>query len=115
MSRIGNRALARNSAWFSNKKLTINNESYYQVATNEYVRADQVYPYQSVNADIRTYGDSSKTLVNAYGDTSNRALAANSNWFTDRIATINGDKYYRVSTGEFVSVNDAYIYQVLNN
>lgn len=115
MSRIGNRALSRNSAWFSNKKLTINNVSYYQVATNEYVRADQVYPYQNVNIDIRTYAGSSKTLINANGETSNRALAANSDWFTDRIATINGDKYYRVSTGEFVSVNDAYIYQVLNN
>jgi len=36
----------------------------------------------------------------------NRALAAHSAWFTDRYATINGVKMYRVATDEWVSSND---------
>ncbi|GEO79313.1 hypothetical protein FD29_GL001433 [Companilactobacillus mindensis DSM 14500] len=36
----------------------------------------------------------------------NRALGAHSAWFTDRYATINGEKMYRVATNEWVRASD---------
>ena len=36
----------------------------------------------------------------------NRALAGHSSWFTDRYATINGEKMYRVATNEWVRAYD---------
>jgi len=46
-------------------------------------------------------------LYTAQGKAVNdRALSAHSAWFTDRYATINGEKMYRVSTDEWVSSND---------
>ena len=115
MSRVGNRALSSNSTWFSNSKLTIDGKSYYQVATNEYVKADQVYPYNAVKLGIRTNADSNKILFNAHGDkVTNRGLAANINWFTDRVIELNGTKYYRVATDEFVNANDVFVYKTLD-
>ena len=44
----------------------------------------------------------------------NRGLAANSNWFTDRVIELNGTRYYRVATDEFVNANDVFVYKTLS-
>jgi len=42
---------------------------------------------------------------------SDRLLAANSGWLSDRTIQLNNSTYYRVATNEFVNTSDAYIYQ----
>lgn len=39
---VSNRALASNSSWFSDQQMTKNGETYYRVATNEFVPVDEV-------------------------------------------------------------------------
>lgn len=108
MHQVKNRALAANSTWASDKKVTIADITYYRVATNEWVTSDDTYSYQSVNAVIKANSGDVKTLIHGDGSAvRNRALAPNSSWRTDRIVYIAGKAYYRVATNEFVSVNDA--------
>ena len=111
MSVVKNRELKHGTDWFSDQKLTTNGISYYRVATNEWVKTTQVYPYIAMDNDVMTYSDSDKYLLKAEGtQVKNRALAPNTGWFTDRYTYINGVKYYRVATNEFVSADDAYTY-----
>jgi len=42
VKKVMNRALAPNSSWFSDKKVTINGDKYYRVATNEWTKANDV-------------------------------------------------------------------------
>jgi len=111
MTPCKNRELAHTTNWLTDRKVTIGKDIYYRVATNEYVKATRVYPYEYTNVKIRTNSDSNKRLYTAEGNlVGNRQLAANSNWKTDRIAIINNVKYYRVSTNEFVRTDDVYVY-----
>ena len=45
----------------------------------------------------------------------NRALAGNSNWQSDQLVTIKGNKYYRVASNEYVKAEDSYTYEVFDN
>jgi len=111
ITNIGNRKLAHNTDWLTDQKVIIDGESYYRVATNEYVKASQVYPYKYGLVNVRTTNTSSKRLYTAEGNLiANRQLAANSNWRTDRTTYINGIEYYRVATNEFVRADDVYVY-----
>lgn len=110
---INNKALSNDSGWYSDQKLVVNNDTYYRVATNEYVKATQAYPYESTKAVLRTT-NSNKRIYMADGKLiTNRELAADSDWYTDQIVQINGEKYYRVATNEFVKANDSNIYKTL--
>jgi len=42
VNQIKSRALAANTAWYSDKKVTINGEKYYRVATNEWAKANDI-------------------------------------------------------------------------
>ena len=104
---ISNRALGFNSSWRVNQKLTHHGETYYRVATNEYVKTQDVVEYQPVNSAIQTTVGGYKSLYDINGKKNgNRALAANTAWFTDRSANINGEKMYRVATNEWVKAID---------
>lgn len=48
---------------------------------------------------------------NSLTEISNRALAPNSNWFTDQMLNFNGKRYYRVATNEWAKASDAYVYE----
>lgn len=48
---------------------------------------------------------------NSLTEISNRALAPNSNWFTDQMLNFNGKRYYRVATNEWAEASDAYVYE----
>lgn len=110
---INNKALSNDSGWYSDQKLVVNNDIYYRVATNEYVKTTQAYPYESTKAVLRTT-NSNKRIYTADGKLiTNRELAADSDWYTDQIVQINGEKYYRVATNEFVKANDSNIYKTL--
>ncbi|MGQ2375696.1 SLAP domain-containing protein [Companilactobacillus zhachilii] len=104
---ITSRALAENSAWFSDQTYDLNGTSYYRVANDEYVKASDVYIYTAENHIIDVKGKSIVFMVDSNGHkVTNRALGPNSEWYSDRYTIINGQKYYRVATDEFVSAAD---------
>lgn len=105
-TKVEDRALASGSDWFSDQQMVKNGETYYRVATNEWVKASDTYVYESHSGVIGTGSDNYQELTNSRGNTvSDRALAASSAWKIDRLAYINGDQYYRVATNEFVPVD----------
>jgi len=112
MSPVTDQDLAKKTNWQSDQKITLGIDTYYRVATNEWVKANKVYPYHENTMDIRTYDGSDKELFKAEDDLiKSRDVAADSSWFSDRIVDLNGVKYYRVATNELVKASDAYIYQ----
>ncbi|WP_201780908.1 beta strand repeat-containing protein, partial [Companilactobacillus bobalius] len=112
MTAIKGRILPHHTNWKSDAVITIDGTTYYRVATNEFVKTIQAYPYEALNLYIRTYNDSAKPLYRAEEDLiANKTLAPSSSWITDRKAYfINGEKYYRVATNEFVKATDVYVY-----
>ncbi|WP_025023046.1 BspA family leucine-rich repeat surface protein [Companilactobacillus nodensis] len=111
---ITNRALQPNTGWFADKKLSKNGISYYRVATDEWVKMDDVYVYTPNNKYVETYNDSSKDVFNAHQKQISRQLRSDSDWITDVYTYMNGTKYYRISSNEFVSANDAFEYTPVN-
>ena len=104
---IKNRALASNSNWHVDKKMTLKGQVFYRVATDEWIKAEHVYEYTVNKTVINTTDGSYKHLYNSKGvRNTTRALASNSSWATDKTATINGQKMYRVATDEWVSAAD---------
>lgn len=105
--KIANRGLAANSDWVTDKKLVLNGETYYGVSTNEFVKASDVFEFQAGFSIIGTSRGISKHLYNSKGEmVSNRALAPNTYWRTDKKAMINNQVAYRVSTNEWVLESD---------
>lgn len=112
---VKNRKLGPGTDWKTDRFATFKdgNLTYFRVATNEWVKATQVYVYESHRTDVRTYVDGAKSLKKAEGTpVKNRELAAGTNWFSDRIGYIGNsyEVYYRVATNEFVKVSNAYEY-----
>ncbi|WP_125763314.1 SLAP domain-containing protein [Companilactobacillus hulinensis] len=110
---VRNRALAVNSGWYSDEEYTLNGVKYYRVATGEFAKASDVYVYEPMKKSyIKVYDDQIGDLINYLGNpVKNRSLAPSSEWVTDRYALINGNKYYRVATGEFAKLDQVYLYQ----
>lgn len=101
-----------NSDWFTDQKMELNGETYYRIATNQWVNANDVYIYYNDTTFIKTHSDSAKNLVNSQNKAvSDRKLSANSDWATDRYAYINEQKYYRVATNEWIKASDGLEYQ----
>ena len=119
--KISNRALSGNSSWKTFNRMTLNNKEYYQVATNEWIPADNVdvTSQDSNNSSIdgnntvtssdikelttKDVGASGVALYKANGTLiKNRALGSNSSWQTDKMATINGVTMYRVASDEWI-------------
>jgi len=106
MSPSKTRSLSKGSDWRSDQRITVNGQTYFRVATNEWVKANSVYPYIQ-NSQVVTVKNFDAGLVNASGHrVTNRGLAKNSSWKSDRIAKINDQKYFRVATNEFVLASD---------
>lgn len=102
------RSLGPNSDWATDQTKTINGETYYRVSTSEWVKASQVYAYNGTSSTITTNSGSIKALYTTDGKRSSRSLAANTAWYTDRTATINGATMYRVSTNEWINSTDVH-------
>lgn len=123
---ISNRALSGGSSWKVSNKMTYDGKEYYQVSTNEWIPADNVTVTSGssnnnnngsssidangsiVSSDVSTItingnNATGTALYKADGSLiSNRGLGSGSNWKTDKMATINGVKMYRVATDEWV-------------
>ncbi|KRO00322.1 hypothetical protein [Companilactobacillus kimchiensis] len=120
-----NRALAKNSAWITDKVRTDQNgNKQYRVSTDEWIDADSVTfsdkattpstgaltDITPVDGKVTTAGPASflYLLYSADGKQSSRALPGLSAWRTDKKATdANGNTVYRVSTDEWVIVDGA--------
>jgi len=104
---IKNRALAGDSAWSSDKVMTLNGNTYYRVATNEWVKASDVYEYITKKGTVKTSQGGYKNLFTSKGKkVQSRGLASKTDWATDKVATINGQAMYRVATNEWVKAAD---------
>ncbi|MFD1418802.1 BspA family leucine-rich repeat surface protein [Companilactobacillus keshanensis] len=112
---IEGRFLDTNTDWQSDQVLISNGTMYYRVSTDEWVRADDVYVYVSDNGTAKAYLDSDKALIDAHYNESSRTLAAGTDWLFDRYTEINGNKYYRVSTNEFVKEDSVLPYTAVND
>lgn len=100
---ITDRELARATDWRVDKIAFINGSKYYRVATDEWVKADdgiEITPLRGIVQPNQT-----AQLYTDFGKKSNRALAKNSRFVTDKRAKINGSIMYRVSTGEWVKAD----------
>ncbi|MFD1417396.1 leucine-rich repeat domain-containing protein [Companilactobacillus keshanensis] len=95
-----NRGLAQTTDWQSDRYTYINGVKQYRVSTNEWVAADQILEITPVSGVLTINSDA--TLYRDNGNKSDRGLAANSAFLTDKTATINGETMYRVSTNEWV-------------
>lgn len=113
--KAGTRQLAPASNWYSDKIMTLNGTKYYRVAVNEWIKAASAYEYTPGNSLVRTTLNQTrmdaKTLINSERElVKNRALANGTDWQTDRVAILNGKKYYRVATNEFIKTDDVFEY-----
>ncbi|MFC6175397.1 SLAP domain-containing protein [Companilactobacillus huachuanensis] len=102
--------LQPDSSWYNDKSMDLNGVAYYRVATDEWVKANDVYIYVANSTYVRVYQDNIGKIVNAHDQTVTRELAPASDWYSDRYTEFNGQKYYRVATNEFVSANQVYEY-----
>ena len=104
---ISGRRLAGDSNWAADKTMVRDGVKYYRVATNEWVKASDVYEYTASNAVVETAAGNYKKLFDSKGNiVSNRGLAAGTKWMTDKTALIQGEKMYRVATNEWLKVSD---------
>ncbi|MBL3530931.1 SLAP domain-containing protein [Companilactobacillus zhachilii] len=100
--------LSEGSSWIIDQSLTINGVEYYRVATNEYVKASDVYKYTPLQTVATTNGTNLTPVYNSRGQVIiDRALDTNTPWYTDRSATIRGQKMYRVATDEWIKASDS--------
>lgn len=107
-SQITNHDLSSNSDWRSDETAQISNETYYRVATNEWVKAQSVYLYQPMNLIVKT-GNKITYFNNCQDDQCNNCvLAPNTAWKVDRVAYLDntGTKYYRIATDDFVKADN---------
>jgi len=112
---LESRVLGIDTAWYSDEEYTISGVMYYRVATDEFAKASDVYVYIDAQPMlIRVYNNVRGELVDYQGTKLSRELSSSSQWHADRIAVINGQHYYRVATNEFVPVEQAYPYSVVD-
>ena len=105
-----NVVLSEGTSWIIDQTQTINGAEYYRVATDEYVKASDVYKYVPLQSIAVTNGDNVTPVYNTKGQLIlNRALDTNTPWYTDRSATIKGQKMYRVATDEWIKASDVTI------
>lgn len=100
--------LSEGSSWIIDKTVTINGAEYYRVATDQYVKASDVYKYTPLQTIAVTNGTNVTPVYNSRGQLIiDRALDVNTPWYTDRSATIKGQKMYRVATDEWIKASDS--------
>lgn len=100
--------LSEGSSWIIDQQVSINGSEYYRVATNEYVKASDVYKYTPLQTVATTNGKDVTPVYNSRGQVIiDRALDTNTPWYTDRSATIKGQKMYRVATDEWIKASDS--------
>ena len=97
--------LPKTSVWNVDRQMNINGTTFYRVANNEWVKKDDGLAVTLNETTVNTNKQAS--LYTSQGKkVTNRALAKNTPWYSDRMATINGQTMYRVATDEWVMADD---------
>lgn len=101
------RGLNQGTIWKVGIQNNIPSGTYYSVATNEYVKASDVYLYNTVQANpfqtITITTNYAAPIYNHNGQLiPSRRLDAYTTWRTDGYHVINGKGYYRVANDEYV-------------
>ncbi|WP_229239909.1 SLAP domain-containing protein [Companilactobacillus futsaii] len=102
---LKNRALGGDSSWHADKLMKLDGVNYLRVATNEWAKLADGLEVTPLNQNVFTKNNARLYQANGQKVT-NRALAKNTTWRTDKSATINGQTMYRVATNEWVSANN---------
>lgn len=104
---VKNRGLDHDSDWYSDEIMTLKGDHYYRVATDEWVKTNNVHVYQNKNSVVETKDEPVTSLSTILGTkVTNRGLAKYTSWKSDRTVIIDRQLYYRVATGEYVSASD---------
>ena len=109
---IQNRKLGANSSWMTDQVLTYQGQTYYRVATNEYLRSKDVvvnYGYaKSGTVVIKSWGGASFSHNGTGFERNGQAnFAAGSLWKYNRIDKSNGLIYYQIGNNTWVNSDDA--------
>jgi len=92
--------LPKGTSWATDGCAIINGVKMYRVATDEWIPATGISAYEPVTTTYST--SKSTTLYDIDGKPVDRYLPANTSWKVDQIIMIDGQKYYRVATNEYV-------------
>ncbi|RHW49795.1 hypothetical protein DS831_06420 [Bombilactobacillus bombi] len=128
---VVDRALIKGSSWSTNMQIMVNGTVYYQVSTNEFIKADEVnyYPkglnnYARISAKQILIDNIPNNVVKLTAGTKlwnlapdgksmnievDRYLALNSRWLTDKSLYIGGVTFYRVSSNEWIPAGFGYL------
>ncbi|WP_025024819.1 SLAP domain-containing protein [Companilactobacillus nodensis] len=98
--KVENRALKSSSSWVTDRYAYFKDDKYHRVATHEWVHDDHVLKYTPIDGVLKV--NENVPLYNSQGKVRNRGLMNNSEFITDRTATINDQLMYRVATDEWV-------------
>lgn len=101
---VQNRALANGTDWKSDRIAILDGKNYYRVATNEFVKVNDVFEYVPMSGVIAT--NNQTILYDENGADTGKTIASNSIYKTDRTVNIQGQDYYRVGTNEYVAAKD---------
>ena len=100
--------LPEGSDWKVDGELNLASGTYYRVATDEYVPAVSVRPYQNTiaipeNRDITVRSGSPVPIYDHNGQLiENRALGPSTTWYTDEYCDIGHIGYFKVASDEYV-------------
>ena len=101
---VKDRGLEKSTDWYTDRYAFFQGEWHHRVATHEWIHNDNVVEYQNINGVV--HANETAALYNSKGKkTTDRALAKNSAFLTDKKATIDGKLMYRVATDEWVDAD----------
>lgn len=93
--------------WAVNGEFYHGDDTFYRIATNTMINANNGYLYRSQIQDLKVISQTPARLYTYKGElVKNRALAAGSVWYSDRAISQDHMTYYRVATNEFVLLSD---------
>ena len=95
-----NRGLEQTTDWKSDRYTNIKGQKHYRVSSNEWIKENDILEITPVKGVLKINEETK--LYRDNGKQSNRGLAKDSDFVTDKKATINGKTMYRVSTNEWV-------------
>lgn len=89
--------------WLSEKMWVIDGQKYYQAASHKWIKANEVYECEKVDATLKTKDVLVTSLVDSRANAlPNRGLGALSTWEAKKVAYLNHHKYYQIGRDEFV-------------
>ncbi|WP_125772333.1 SLAP domain-containing protein [Companilactobacillus furfuricola] len=107
---LTNHSLAQGTSWYTDQEMTLNNDTYYRVAKNEFVKMNDAYLYQNNVENIKVISKSPAQLYDhSKKPIANRKVQPGSIWYSDRSITFPGDHFsmMRISTDEWIAFGDA--------